>query len=149
MKRLNRISKCIIDLKTNLGNVTDDICKVQQYQEQLADLKYDFTDVRDSLTPLDIPDEDRLTKIQLEIETGIFDVSLNIKRRLFSLSADAPTAKKNVKLPRIEVPTFNGDILNWKAFWEQFCIAVHDRKDLPDSEKLVYLRSRTVQPERL
>ena len=40
LKRLSRISKCIIDLKTNLGNVTDDICKVQQYQEQLADLKY-------------------------------------------------------------------------------------------------------------
>jgi hypothetical protein len=40
----------------------------------------------------------------------------------------------------LDVPTFNGDIIGWKTFWEQFCISVHDRSSLSDSEKLVYLQ---------
>ena len=38
------------------------------------------------------------------------------------------------------VPTFDGHALNWRSFWEQFCISVHDRAHLSDSEKLVYLQ---------
>lgn len=40
----------------------------------------------------------------------------------------------------IDVPTFSGNILGWKTFWDQFRISVHDRKNLSDSEKLVYLQ---------
>ena len=45
-----------------------------------------------------------------------------------------------VKLPKIDVPTFNGNILSWRCFWEQFSVAVHNHSDISDSEKLVYLR---------
>ena len=41
-----------------------------------------------------------------------------------------------VKLPKLDVPTFNGDILTWKILWEQFRISVHGRSTLSDSEKL-------------
>ena len=37
------------------------------------------------------------------------------------------------------MPTFDGNILNWKCFLEQFCISVHDRPNLSEAEKLVYL----------
>ena len=40
----------------------------------------------------------------------------------------------------MDVPSFDGDILNWRSFWEQFAISVHDRTDLADAEKLVYLQ---------
>ena len=54
----------------------------------------------------------------------------------------APTHSdsKGVKLPKLDVPTFDGNILNWKCFWEQFSISVHDRSSLSNSEKLVYLQ---------
>lgn len=29
---------------------------------------------------------------------------------------------KGVRLPKIDVPTFNGHILTWKTFWEQYSI---------------------------
>jgi hypothetical protein len=38
------------------------------------------------------------------------------------------------------IPTFDSNILNWRSFWEQFCVPVHDRSSLSDSEKLVYLQ---------
>ena len=45
-----------------------------------------------------------------------------------------------VQLPRIEVPTFDGNILNWQIFWEQFDSAIHNKSQLNDSDKLTYLR---------
>ena len=45
-----------------------------------------------------------------------------------------------MKLPKLDVPTFDGNILNWKSFWKQFCVSVHNRTNLSDSEKLVYLQ---------
>ena len=38
------------------------------------------------------------------------------------------------------MPTFDGNILNWKCFWKQFCISVDDRPNFSEAEKLVYLR---------
>ena len=35
---------------------------------------------------------------------------------------------------------FNSNILNWKTFWEQFKVSIHDRANISDTEKLVYLQ---------
>lgn len=35
---------------------------------------------------------------------------------------------------------FDGDVLNWRQFWEQFSVSIHNRKTLSSSEKLVYLQ---------
>ena len=45
-----------------------------------------------------------------------------------------PSDHKGVKLPKLEVPTFYGNILNWRRFWEQFSVSVHGRSNLSDSE---------------
>ena len=43
-----------------------------------------------------------------------------------------------MRLPKRDVPSFDGHILNWQSFWEQFCVA---RTNISDIEKLVYLRN--------
>ena len=45
-----------------------------------------------------------------------------------------------MRLPKLDVPTFDGDILNWMTFWEQFLIAVHGRSNYYNAEKLAYIR---------
>ena len=54
-------------------------------------------------------------------------------------TASAPDSK-GIRLPKIDVPTFNGNILSWKTFWEQYSIAIHDQSGISDAQKLVYLR---------
>ena len=44
------------------------------------------------------------------------------------------------KLPKLILPTFTGDVLQWTAFWEHFK-AVVDDGDLPVITKFTYLRS--------
>ena len=45
-----------------------------------------------------------------------------------------------VKLPKLEVTVFDGDILHWKSFWEQFSVSVHDCPHLANWDKLGYLQ---------
>ena len=47
----------------------------------------------------------------------------------------------SLKLPRIELPKFNGDVLKFQNFWDQFEAAVHNNDDLPKVQKFTYLRS--------
>ena len=53
---------------------------------------------------------------------------------------NAKLAETGIKLPKIGIPTFNGDIMEWKNFWEQFQLAVHQKTNLSDVEKLAYLQ---------
>ena len=45
-----------------------------------------------------------------------------------------------VNLPRIEIPTIDGNILNWRPFWDQFQAAIQDKPHLGDTDKLAYLQ---------
>ena len=40
----------------------------------------------------------------------------------------------------MEAPSFDGDILNWTHFWEQFSISIDEHANLSDAEKFVYLQ---------
>ncbi|VDK53065.1 unnamed protein product [Anisakis simplex] len=46
----------------------------------------------------------------------------------------------NIKLPKLELPMFSGNILKWPEFWSAFEAAV-DRQPIPDINKLNYLLS--------
>ena len=55
--------------------------------------------------------------------------------------ARAPTSEAgsgsggvNVKLPKLDLPKFSGDVLKWVAFWQQFCACV-DNQDIPGVTK--------------
>ena len=40
-----------------------------------------------------------------------------------------------VRLPKINMPTFDGSIVHWKQIWDQFNVAVHSKTSLSDAEK--------------
>ena len=44
-----------------------------------------------------------------------------------------------VKLPEISVLTFDGKVLSWKTFCEQFDATIHCKTGLNNIEKLMYL----------
>ena len=46
----------------------------------------------------------------------------------------------NVKLPKLELPKFDGEVTHWQSFWDQFSSHI-DATDLPVISKFTYLMS--------
>ena len=146
-RRLSQLETKLSTLNTAIGKLTGDpheIHLVHLYQEQLSDCKGELGGVRTEVLSLMIDESDDLNTTVLKMDQGIFDMSLEIKKLLYNPGhapeATTPTAEtRGVKLPKIDVPMFDGDILHWQTFWEQFSVAIHDRTDISDTEKLVYL----------
>ena len=57
-----------------------------------------------------------------------------------SLNAKSSNGKVSARLPKINLPTFRGDIKQWTPFWDQFKVVIDDT-DLPDVTKFTYLNS--------
>ena len=48
----------------------------------------------------------------------------------------------SIKLPKLDIPIFNGDKLRWTEFWDTFEATIHQNPTLSDIEKLHYLNSK-------
>ncbi|KAJ8971022.1 hypothetical protein NQ314_000941, partial [Rhamnusium bicolor] len=58
------------------------------------------------------------------------------------ISESQATAKQgNIKLPKIHIPLFNGNISNWPTFFGLYNSLIHENKTLSNSEKFQYLLS--------
>ena len=113
---------------------------VRQREEQLREFKQELTDISRSLATVDLDNKDEVTVLKAELNATIFDNSLKLKRLLEGSATSSTTSDgKDVKFLKIDVLTFNANILFLSSFWEQFSVAVHNRTDLSDAEKPVYL----------
>jgi hypothetical protein len=150
--RLKRLQECLsaADKAINgLSGEEKDSCRLKQHDEQLRDYKKELSDVNLKLMSLDLDASDELLTLHSHLGEFMFACSLRIKELTHPLTPStsatsdpthASSDPKGVKLPKLDVPVFNGNILNWRNFWEQFSVSVHDRPSLSDSEKLVYLQ---------
>ena len=149
-KRLHHLLSSVNSISSNLSSLpygADGVATLHHYAEQLAEFGREAADVRGVLYSLDLSESDELTVLQAEVEKILSVTSIESKRRLSIMTsatshtaASGPLESRGVKLPRIEVPTFDGNLLHWMRFWEQFEVAVHNKTNLSEAEKLVYLQ---------
>jgi len=83
-----------------------------------------------------LEESDELFTTYSKLDKLMFSCCLKIKKLLKGTDTVSPPPSdfKGVKLPKVEVPSFDGNILNWTSFWEQFCVSVHNRPTLSDPE---------------
>ena len=117
---------------------------IEQHREQVSDHKKELYDTRQNIMSSCTSDEiEALKTIVIDIDKLLFNIGVTLKMKAPPLpekaSTDLSREDKMVKLPKLDIPTFDGDILNWLTFWKQFRVAIHDRTDLPQAQKLVYL----------
>ncbi len=143
-KRLLHVQKGVSRVRDSVAEMSGtsvDVCCLKQHEEQVADYKTELRTLSCDILSLDLEEGDPLLESEAALSKAIFDGSVEIKRLLQSRSSGSGASEsKGVKLPKLDVPTFDGHILNWTSFWEQFVISVHDRSDISNAEKLVYLR---------
>ena len=81
---------------------------------------------------------------QVEYETDINTHLLTIQSALKSnpVKTDTNTAKTLYKLPKLTLPTYEGDPTLWTSFWDVFECIIDDYKDLSDVQKFTYLKGQ-------
>ena len=57
-----------------------------------------------------------------------------------SAELNGSAAQARLRLPKLDLPHFDGDVQKWEPFWQSFECAV-DGSELPEVQKLTYLRS--------
>ncbi len=88
-----------------------------------------------------VADTDDLMARHGRLESKLFDQSLLTnefirKQQNVNLPYSSPMDRKVAKLPKLSVPMFNGNVLGWQTFWEQFEVAVHKSTHISNAEKL-------------
>ena len=95
-----------------------------QYNEKLTDYKGELASVYSQLIEIDIPDDHDLFHLHTALKDTLFQCSLKIKTlqyaRLTAPSPVPPTPTSTVRLPKLEVPTFDGNIYFGKSFGNSF-----------------------------
>ena len=138
-KRLGRLENDLQLVASGVESISSDsevdTYLLRQYEEQLSGIKTELMSISHDILALDHEQDTKLNQ-------AVFDVRLRIKRLLRGEAKPAPCSAEEggVKLLKLDVSTFDGNIVNWRSFWEQFSISVHDRRKLSDSETLTYLR---------
>ena len=140
-RHLKAIEVALVPLK----EVCDDAALLEQYQEQMSDAKNELSTIYEQLITVDLPDDHALVTQHAALEKLHFDCSHFIRKLLSShasrsTGATDTASDKTSKLPKLDVPTFDGDVLHWQSFWEQFETSVHNCTSLSKAEKLVYLQ---------
>jgi len=94
-----------------------DTCLIQQYADRLAEFKTELKGVHECFLSLDLEEHDELFTTYTKLDKLIFSCCLEIKKLLKGTdTVSSPIDFKGVKLPKLEVPSFDGNILNWTSF---------------------------------
>ena len=124
-----------------LTGKSDEIHLIHQYTDEISEIKRELSGIYDSLLQPKLDESHNLCVLHSTLKGEIFQNSLKLKELShISTVATSTPFDSGVRLPKLETPKFDGNLLNWRVFWEQFEVSVHER-NIPDSEKLVYLQS--------
>ena len=88
---------------------------------------------------------DEINNILVKIES-IFSKSNVENSSVHTNSTASSSVSSNLndshaKLPNLTLSKFNGDVLSWQSFWDQYSVAIHSNSSLSDTEKFNCLRS--------
>ena len=116
---------------------------LQKCQKDIGMISAQLTGIMGEILALPGEDTALLTNATA-MQGALSELDFEAVRRLHLLKETPATSEAHleptVELPKISVPTFDGDVLNWAVFWEQFETAIHNSKKLHDAQKLAYLR---------
>ena len=143
-RRLGRVQAGLNRIEGATTDEPVDRTLLSQYSDELSDYKKDLAALYSDLAAEDISDDDELFTTHSVAERQLSMLSHKIKSLFAVTPADTPTLPTTegtgVKLPKLDVPEFDGNIIRWKQFWDQFSIAVHSKTALSNAEKTVYLQ---------
>ena len=92
---------------------------------------------------------DAITKLKCTADYINNKISEDRASRNIPEDVKSPTIVKKkfdlqIKLPKIELKDYDGSLLKWSTFWEQFKTSINNNEDLSDIQKFTYLKTYLV-----
>ena len=139
-RQLQQLNTKLESIDASVSGLSDDeddtVCTLEEYRDQVSEIKAELSAISTSLLSSDVPTDDPVMQTQARTDKAVFDCLLKVKKqlRVLIVNSTKPNEPIATKLPKLELPTFHGDILSWKNVWEQFCVLVHDGMSIPKEE---------------
>jgi len=131
LENLNEANKALmdtlIDLNPSQEDIEAEITSVEEYDEKISiGLSRLRANAKKNVNPGSRP----ASPVASEYSTA-------------SGMGSSVSKKKTYRLPKIEIKTFDGEILNWLGWWAQFQ-KINEDEELHDSDKFQYLMQAVV-----
>ena len=136
-------------------SIPDNHARIQVLKDNIANKWNDLQEVQASMcTLLEEKEIDEECESHNEYELRVIEYMAKMMHYLEckhvgkesagsnSTAAQAPLSlglKVQVKLPKIDLPTFDGDVLSWQSYYQSIKVSVEDNPSSADVQKLEYL----------
>ena len=145
------ITRCINSIETLLGDAEPNYSQIALEFETLITRKNKLIDCQNTIESL--LETDEAIGAEIEAQGAFYDEIQRVKTRVShylrhvstqpsaNLQVNTREVQPEVRLPKLELPTFDGDFLQWQSFRERFVSAVHHENRLPTIQKFQHLIS--------
>ena len=129
----------------------------QDFSPALAELRISFSNLREQWTAEELDPEHPLQNTLDDCRRSLTEMEGSVstartRATPTTITTPAPASvhsslprEMEPKLPSIDIPTFEGDIMKWRCFWSAFEATV-DNKKMSKPNKLSYLRKAIRDP---
>ncbi|XP_064462538.1 uncharacterized protein LOC135373242 [Ornithodoros turicata] len=157
--RRRQVTKLIGEASTVIANESTDRMLLESLLERLRVNNEELTRLNNELEQYLKEDEmESELGIALQYEDNAVSTMANLRTKISGIgatpiaattaqvTASSPqsnnTTKSNgIRLPKLQLVRFRGELSMWGSFWEQFKGAIHENDSLSKAEKFYYLRS--------
>ena len=94
-----------------------------------------------NITPNFQIDTSGLENSMLKLTTTTEKNTESLLTQLWMSNHSGSNTMDSIRLPKLEIETFEGDILKYQQFWDVFHATIDDNHKLSDVERLSYLRN--------
>ena len=106
----------------------------------------DLVEERDLADEIDQADlyKEKIYSTLIKIDGTVAAVSRptsTVKDPVVVTSPRAPPPAPKVRLPKLTIKPFSGNVTTWTTFWDSYRSTIHENVELSDIEKFTYLRS--------
>ena len=134
-----------VDLKALKRNYETPIENIKAVDDDMMGLLSDEHELANEIAH-SLEENDEFYKILLRVEECLARNLFFDSQPAFTSSPGVPLSNSNVHnqkvlLPKIQLPNFDGNIVNWQTFWDQLESAVDTQTSLSPIDKFSYLKS--------
>ena len=138
-QKVEEVGQC---MKNAGKSFRERVAKLSEYEAEICRYRTIIRELRDKRDAMyeEIKRQERELQRRSEIEEKLK------QQELLAILAKKNEKDVNVRLPKLELRKFKGDLMKWAEFWEQYRVSIHINKNLGTLEKFTYLKGNLEGP---